>query len=104
MGRQVVVLTIDPARRLAQALGIEGLTNTPQEVDLSAHDGGDADPQDDSGAPEPGGRLFAMMLDMKGTFDELVARLLVGEGGWVRQCVLVGLAGSESVFAHVGFP
>lgn len=60
LGRQVVVLTIDPARRLAQALGVEGLTNTPQEV------------------PVPGssseGTLFAMMLDMKGTFDELVAR------------------------------
>lgn len=74
MGRQVVVLTIDPARRLAQALGIEGLTNTPQEVDLSAHDVGEAAPQSDSDAPESGGRLFAMMLDMKGTFDELVAQ------------------------------
>lgn len=74
MGRQVVVLTIDPARRLAQALGIEGLTNTPQEVDLSASDAGDADSSGDSSAPESGGRLYAMMLDMKGTFDELVAQ------------------------------
>ena len=74
MGRQVVVLTIDPARRLAQALGIEGLTNTPQEVDITAHDGGDADPSSDSAAPDSGGRLYAMMLDMKGTFDELVTQ------------------------------
>lgn len=61
LGRQVVVLTIDPARRLAQALGVEGLTNTPQQVDLP--DEADAH-----------GSLFAMMLDMKDTFDELVAQ------------------------------
>jgi anion-transporting ArsA/GET3 family ATPase len=57
-GRQVVVLTIDPARRLAQALGLEELDNTPRHVaglDLSA-----------------GGSLDAMMLDMKRTFDEVV--------------------------------
>ncbi|GAB3675788.1 ArsA family ATPase [Angustibacter aerolatus] len=55
-GRRVVVLTIDPARRLAQALGIEQLDNTPREVTGL------------SGA----GRLDAMMLDMKRTFDEIV--------------------------------
>lgn len=57
-GRQVVVLTIDPARRLAQSLGIDALGNSPLEVK-----GVD---------PENGGRLFAMMLDMKTTFDEIV--------------------------------
>ena len=57
-GRQVVVLTIDPARRLAQSSGIEELGNTPNEVK-----GID---------PDNGGRLFAMMLDMKSTFDEIV--------------------------------
>lgn len=54
-GRKVVVLTIDPARRLAQSMGIERLDNTPRQV--------------------PGigpGRLDAMMLDMKRTFDEVV--------------------------------
>ena len=55
-GRKVVVLTIDPARRLAQAMGIERLDNTPW--------------------PVPGvtgtGTLDAMMLDMKRTFDEVV--------------------------------
>jgi anion-transporting ArsA/GET3 family ATPase len=57
-GRRVVVLTIDPARRLAQSMGIEQLDNTPRPVT-------DVDP----GA---GGELDAMMLDMKRTFDEVV--------------------------------
>ena len=56
-GRRVVVLTIDPARRLAQALGVAELTNTPQRVEL----GGD----------HPG-ELHAMMLDMRRTFDDMV--------------------------------
>jgi anion-transporting ArsA/GET3 family ATPase len=57
-GRKVVVLTIDPARRLAQSMGIERLDNTPRpvaDVDTTA-----------------GGSLDAMMLDMKRTFDEVV--------------------------------
>ena len=57
-GRDVVVLTIDPARRLAQSLGLTELDNTPRPVegiDTSA-----------------GGRLQAMMLDMKRTFDDIV--------------------------------
>jgi anion-transporting ArsA/GET3 family ATPase len=57
-GRQVVVLTIDPARRLAQSLGLTELDNTPREV---------ADVE-----PSNGGRLDAMMLDMKRTFDDVV--------------------------------
>jgi anion-transporting ArsA/GET3 family ATPase len=56
-GRSVVVLTIDPAKRLAQALGIKDLGNTPQRVPL---------------APEVTGELHAMMLDMRRTFDEMV--------------------------------
>jgi anion-transporting ArsA/GET3 family ATPase len=56
-GRTVVVLTIDPAKRLAQALGIKTLGNTPQRVPL---------------APEVPGELHAMMLDMRRTFDEMV--------------------------------
>jgi len=57
-GRRVVVLTIDPARRLAQSLGLALLDNTPspvQGIDLGK-----------------GGTLDAMMLDMKRTFDEVV--------------------------------
>ncbi len=57
-GRRVVVLTIDPARRLAQSMGLIELDNTPRPVagiDTSA-----------------GGSLDAMMLDMKRTFDEVI--------------------------------
>jgi anion-transporting ArsA/GET3 family ATPase len=57
-GRRVVVLTIDPARRLAQSMGLTELDNTPRQV-----------PGLDAAA---GGRLDAMMLDMKRTFDEIV--------------------------------
>jgi anion-transporting ArsA/GET3 family ATPase len=57
-GRKVVVLTIDPARRLAQSLGVSELDNTPRPVTTI-----------DTAA---GGSLDAMMLDMKGTFDEVV--------------------------------
>ena len=58
-GRGVCVLTIDPAKRLAQAMGLSVLDNTPRKVD---------------GVTGPGGRgsLYAMMLDMKRTFDEVV--------------------------------
>ncbi|MFI1914590.1 ArsA family ATPase [Nocardia sp. NPDC020380] len=56
-GRKVVVLTIDPARRLAQSLGVSDLGNTPQKVELG---------------PEAKGELFAMMLNMRRTFDEMV--------------------------------
>lgn len=63
-GRRVVVLTIDPARRLAQAMGIESLDNTPRPV-AGLSPGG-------SGEGAGPGRLDAMMLDMKRTFDELV--------------------------------
>jgi anion-transporting ArsA/GET3 family ATPase len=57
-GRKVVVLTIDPARRLAQSMGIEALDNVPRPVP--------------GVSPESGGSLDAMMLDMKRTFDEVV--------------------------------
>jgi anion-transporting ArsA/GET3 family ATPase len=57
-GRKVVVLTIDPARRLAQSLGLGELDNTPRPV---------------TGIDESrGGSLDAMMLDMKRTFDDVV--------------------------------
>ncbi|HET6483374.1 MAG TPA: ArsA family ATPase [Actinoplanes sp.] len=57
-GRRTVVLTIDPARRLAQSMGLSELDNTPRQVK-----GIDVD---------SGGELHAMMLDMKRTFDEVV--------------------------------
>jgi len=57
-GRHVVVLTVDPARRLAQSMGLNSLDNTPRPVRGA-----------DTAA---GGSLHAMMLDMKRTFDEIV--------------------------------
>ena len=57
-GRRTAVLTIDPARRLAQSMGLTELDNTPRAV-----------PGVDRAA---GGSLHAMMLDMKRTFDEIV--------------------------------
>jgi anion-transporting ArsA/GET3 family ATPase len=60
-GRHVVVLTVDPARRLAQSMGLTSLDNTPRPV-----------PFPDRGHGTPGGSLHAMMLDMKRTFDEIV--------------------------------
>ncbi|MEE8601920.1 ArsA family ATPase [Euzebya tangerina] len=54
-GRRTIVVTIDPARRLAQSLGLDALSNTPQAV-----------------AGVEG--LDAMMLDMKQTFDEVIER------------------------------
>jgi anion-transporting ArsA/GET3 family ATPase len=55
-GRTVVVLTIDPARRLAQSLGLVELDNEPRRVETPGVDG----------------ELHAMMLDMKRTFDDIV--------------------------------
>ena len=60
LGRKVVVLTIDPARRLAQSMGIEQLDNTPRPVPGIGSDSAST------------GSLDAMMLDMKRTFDEVV--------------------------------
>ncbi|MDQ1652892.1 MAG: hypothetical protein QOI35_2092 [Cryptosporangiaceae bacterium] len=57
-GRRTVVLTIDPARRLAQSMGLTELDNVPREVK--------------GVTAENGGELHAMMLDMKRTFDEVV--------------------------------
>ena len=68
LGRRVVVVTIDPARRLADALGlVGGLAAEPQRIELDAAPNGTA-----SGAES--GELWAMMLDTAATFDGLVAR------------------------------
>src|SRR5215475_4141536 len=55
-GRHVVVLTVDPARRLAQSMGLTSLDNTPRPVRNASE----------------AGSMHAMMLDMKRTFDEIV--------------------------------
>ena len=64
-GRSACVVTIDPARRLADALGLEHLSNDPTEIDRSLWA---------AGRVTPGGRLSALMLDTKSTFDLLVTR------------------------------
>ncbi|MEO5877016.1 MAG: ArsA family ATPase [Streptosporangiaceae bacterium] len=55
-GRDVVVLTVDPARRLAQSMGLSELDNSPRKIDGVVGTG----------------ELHAMMLDMKRTFDEII--------------------------------
>jgi anion-transporting ArsA/GET3 family ATPase len=65
-GQRVAVVTIDPARRLADALGLDELGNEPRLVD----------PQRFAGhGVEVGGELWAMMLDPKHTFDDLIEQL-----------------------------
>ena len=68
-GRKVVVLTIDPARRLAQSMGIETLDNTPRPVPGVIRQ---ARYELDRLDRREAGSLDAMMLDMKRTFDEVV--------------------------------
>jgi anion-transporting ArsA/GET3 family ATPase len=64
-GKRTLVLTIDPARRLANSLGLESLGHEVQQVDPSLVR---------RGAPSASGELWAMMLDQKQAFDEVVAR------------------------------
>jgi anion-transporting ArsA/GET3 family ATPase len=90
-GRKVVVLTIDPARRLAQSMGLSELDNTPRRVD-GVGDGA-------------GGELHAMMLDMKRTFDDIVlahadperARMILGNPFY--QSLSAGFAGTQEYMA-----
>jgi anion-transporting ArsA/GET3 family ATPase len=63
-GAKVAVVTIDPANRLADALGLDRLENEPRRVDA-----------DHLRGVEMNGELWAMMLDPKRTFDELIERL-----------------------------
>src|ERR1700756_526356 len=89
-GRTVCVLTIDPAKRLAQALGVSDLGNTPQRVPLGT---------------EVSGELHAMMLDMRRTFDEMVVQYS-GPGraqqildNQFYQTVATSLAGTQEYMA-----
>src|ERR1700684_1715349 len=65
-GARVAVVTIDPARRLANALGLQELENEPRRVDPSRLG---------SSGEAFSGELWAMMLDPKRTFDELIERV-----------------------------
>lgn len=75
-GYNTLVLTIDPARRLAGALGMEGI----------GRDAVDVTPRLDEEGLAPSGTLHAMMLDVQNTFDRLVARYAPDEA--TRQQIL----------------
>jgi anion-transporting ArsA/GET3 family ATPase len=72
-GARVCVVTIDPARRLADALGIEELGGEPKRVDDERFAGHGI-------VIGEGGELWALMLDPKRTFDELIATLAPDDG------------------------
>jgi anion-transporting ArsA/GET3 family ATPase len=64
-GGKVLVLTVDPAKRLANALGLEGFGNVEKQVPLSAFEGAGVSPR---------GEMWAAMLDTKQSWDNLVNR------------------------------
>jgi anion-transporting ArsA/GET3 family ATPase len=74
LGRKVVVVTIDPAKRLADALGLAGgLTNEPQQLTATRNGLGDAAaPAPPEASGDGQGEMWAMMLDTAATFDGLV--------------------------------
>jgi anion-transporting ArsA/GET3 family ATPase len=65
-GKRVAVLTIDPAKRLADSLGLPELGNEERRVDPALFEAEAVDTE--------GGELWAMMLDAKATFDEVVRK------------------------------
>jgi len=67
-GKRACVVTIDPARRLADALGVSEVGNEPHLVSAPR------------GVPRWPGELWAVMLDAQGTFDELVERYALNSG------------------------
>jgi anion-transporting ArsA/GET3 family ATPase len=83
--RRALVITIDPARRLADALGVGALGNQPQPIARQALAA--------LGVPEKG-ELWAMMLDMKRTFDDLVERF--ADSPQARDRIL-----SNPIYQHV---
>ncbi len=97
-GHKVAVLTIDPAKRLADSLGLDELGNTERQVDPALFTA--------AGAETGGGELWAMMLDPKATFDEVVAEYAPDEGARQRilgnriyQQISGALAGSQEYMA-----
>ncbi len=97
-GRNVLVLTVDPARRLMDSLGLEGVASAPSRVPPSAF----ADAQISMGS----GALYAMMLDVRETFDSVIHRHAPNEA--VRRRIMdnpfydqtsTSLAGSQEYMA-----
>jgi anion-transporting ArsA/GET3 family ATPase len=96
-GLKVCVLTIDPAKRLADSLGLEELGNEARRVDPALFE--------EQGI-EMEGELWAMMLDAKATFDELIARQAPDEesrdrvlNNRIYQQISSALAGSQEYMA-----
>lgn len=81
LGRKVIVLTIDPAKRLANSLGLDAMGGEPTRIDLSK-------------LPEASGELWAMMLDSQSTFDALISS--VAPSAEVRDRIL-----SNHVYRHM---
>jgi len=88
-GQKVAVVTIDPARRLADAMGLDGLSNAPRPV-----------------AGDWSGELWAIMLDTRAMFDELVTRYARSDNQATRilnnryyQNIISALAGSTEFMA-----
>ena len=75
LGRRTLVITIDPARRLANSLGLEELGNAETRI---------PDSMWESVGMAPEGSLHAMMLDTRSTFDELISRVSPDEGTRAR--------------------
>jgi anion-transporting ArsA/GET3 family ATPase len=83
-GRKVAVVSIDPAKRLASALGLDDLTGEPHRIEpslLAAALGAQSKGTDEDFGHDVAfeGELWAMMLDSKGTFDALIGRLAPDE-------------------------
>jgi anion-transporting ArsA/GET3 family ATPase len=98
LGLSVCVLTIDPAKRLANALGLTSLGNVATRVE-GAH-------FEAAGRPIPAGQLWAMMLDPKRAWDDLVARFAADPAQAARilhnhyyQQISSALAGSTEFMA-----
>jgi anion-transporting ArsA/GET3 family ATPase len=96
-GRKVLCLTIDPARRLANSLGLHEMTTSEQEVPRSLFEGNGL---------ECKGSLSAMMLDTKRTFDDLVAKYASDDeardrilNNQIYQYVASSLAGTQEYMA-----
>jgi anion-transporting ArsA/GET3 family ATPase len=97
-GLKVAVLTIDPAKRLADSLGLDELGNAARQVDPALFAEAGAEPGD--------GELWAMMLDAKATFDAVVARHAPDEaarerilGNRIYRQISGALAGSQEYMA-----
>jgi len=95
-GKRVLVLTIDPARRLADALGVADLPDEPTPIPVSEL----------AGIPPISGELTALMLDVKSTWDRAVRRFAPDEeaaerilGNRFYRKITEGISGSQEYSA-----